>query len=121
MREPHTAVAYVANGLVRVGDWVRELPATHFQPCSCCLCRPPAGARPIYRIGGIEVHGGRSYLRFVTEHRHLADEFERVEPPGEGTTPAIIGRDPALCDALLRDWETLICALTERSRARPVH
>jgi hypothetical protein len=35
-------MAAVANGVVRVDDWVRELPASHFQPCWCCLCRPPA-------------------------------------------------------------------------------
>ena len=77
--------APVANGRVRVGDWVRELPAAHFQPCHCCLCRPPSGARPILRVRAIEVQEGRAYLRFAGEDRYPAEEFERVDVPGEGT------------------------------------
>jgi hypothetical protein len=101
-------MAGVANGLVRVDDWVRELPASHFQPCACCLCRPPGGTRPIFRIRAIEVEQGRTYLRFEGEQRYPAEEFERVEPPGTtGADPVVIGRDPAANAALLRDPEAL--------------
>ena len=32
--------AHVSNGVVKVGDAVRELPASHhIQPCACTLCR----------------------------------------------------------------------------------
>ena len=32
--------ARVSNGVVKVGDAVRELPASHhIQPCACTLCR----------------------------------------------------------------------------------
>jgi hypothetical protein len=68
-------MAGVANGVVRVDDWVRELPAT--------------------------------YLRFDGEQRYPAEEFERVQPPGTGTDPVVIGSDPAANAALLRDPETL--------------
>jgi hypothetical protein len=100
-------MAGVANGVVRVDDWVRELPATHFQPCACCLCRPPGGARPAFRIRAIELEHGRTYLRFDGEQRYPAEEFERVEPPGKGSEPVIIGSDPAANAALLRDPEAL--------------
>jgi hypothetical protein len=100
-------MAEVANGVVRVDDWVRELPARHFQPCACCLCRPPGGTRPIFRVRAIEREQGRTYLRFDGEHRYAAEEFERVEPPGEGPDPVVIGSDPATNAALLRDPEAL--------------
>ena len=96
-------MARVANGTVRVDDWVCELPAAHFQPCWCCLCRPPGGTRPIFRVRAIELEQGRTYLRFDGEQRYPAEEFERVEPPGEGPDPVVIGSDPAINAALLRD------------------
>jgi hypothetical protein len=99
--------AGVANGLVRVDDWVRELPATHFQPCSCCLCRPPGGTRPIFRVEGIEREQGRTYLRVDGENRYPAEEFERVEPPSNAADPVVIGSNPAANAALLRDPEAL--------------
>ena len=95
-------VARVSNGPVRVGDWVAELPASHFQPCACCLCRPPAGARPVFRIRAIESDGGRTYLRFGREHRYAADEFERVELPGNAIDPVVIASDPGANAGLLR-------------------
>src|SRR5919199_2475232 len=95
-------VARVSNGVVRVGDWVAEVPASHFQPCACCLCRPPAGARPVFRIRAIESDGGRTYLRFVRERRHPAEDFERVEPPGNAIDPVVIASDPAANARLLR-------------------
>jgi hypothetical protein len=99
-------MAAVANS-VRVDDWVRELPASHFQPCACCLCRPPGGIRPIFRVRAIEWEQGRTYLRFDGEHRYPAEEFERVEPPGTGAGSVVIGSDPAPNAALLRDPEAL--------------
>ena len=100
-------MAAVANGVVRVDDWVRELPASHFQPCCCCLCRPPGGSRPIFRVRAIEREQGRTYLRFDGEQRYPGEEFERVEPPGTGADSVVIGSDPAANTALLRDPETL--------------
>lgn len=96
-------MARVANGTVRVDDWVCELPAAHFQPCWCCLCRPPGGTRPIFRVRAIELERGRTYLRFDGEQRYPAEEFERVEPPGEGPDPVVIRSDPGINSALLRD------------------
>ena len=100
-------MAGVANGVVRVDDWVRELPATHFQPCACCLCRPAGGARPVFRVRAIELEQGRTYLRLDGEQRYPAEEFERVEPPGKGADPVVIGGVPAANAALLRDPEAL--------------
>lgn len=100
-------MAEVANGLVRVDDWVRELPATHFQPCACCLCSPPGGTRPIFRVRAIEREQGRTYLRFDSERRYAADEFERVDSPGNGADRVVVGSDPAASAALLRDPEAL--------------
>jgi hypothetical protein len=100
-------MAGVANGVVRVDDWVRELPASHFQPCACRLCRPPGGTRPIFRVRAIDLEQGRTYLRFDGEHRYAAEEFERVEPPGRGADLVVIGSDPAANAALLRDPEAL--------------
>ena len=87
--------------MVRVGDWVGELPAKHFQPCSCCLCRPPGGARPIFRVRAVECEEGRTHLRFDGQHRYPAEEFERVDPPGQGTVPVVIRSDPADSGGLL--------------------
>jgi hypothetical protein len=100
-------MAGVANGVVRIDDWVRELPASHFQPCACCLCSPPGGTRPIFRVRAIELEQGRTYLRFDGEHRYAAEEFERAEAPGAGAEPVAIGSDPAVNAALLRDPEAL--------------
>jgi hypothetical protein len=74
-------VAQVTNGTVSVGDWVRELPASHFQPCVCCLCRPPGGLRPSWRVRGITMERGRAYLWFGGERAYPADEYERVAAP----------------------------------------
>ena len=96
-----------ANGVVRVDDWVRELPASHFQPCWCCLCRPPGGIRPIFRVRAIEREQGRAYLRFDGEHRYPAEEFERVEPPGTGAGSVVIAAIPQpipRCSEIRRHW-----------------
>ena len=103
-------VAEVANGTVRVGDWVRELPARHFQPCSCCLCYPPAGTRPIYRVRGVYIEQGRHYLRLGGEHRYPAEEFERVDaPPAKDRGEWVIGTDPAASAGILRDLRSWEC------------
>lgn len=95
-------VACVANGQVSVGDWVRELPASHFQPCYCCLCRPPGGERPILQIRGIHERRGAAYLRFADEDGYPAQEYERVAPPKPGH-PLHRGRKQVNLPALLRD------------------
>ena len=97
-------MAEVANGTVRVGDWVRELPARHFQPCSCCLCYPPAGTRPIYRVRRIDIERGRQYLRLGGEHHYPAEEFERVDPPpAKGRGEWVIGSGPTVSAPISRD------------------
>ncbi len=70
--------APVSNGHARVGDLVRELPATHIQPCACCLCRPPGGERPALRIYGIAQRDGVLYLRLDDDYECPADELELV-------------------------------------------
>ncbi len=57
--------------------------------------RASAGVRPIFRIRAIEVRGEGTYLRFGGEHRHPADEFVGMDPPGEGLDQVVIGSDPA--------------------------
>lgn len=75
----------LVNGPVRPGDWVRERPATHhFQPCYCCLCRPPSGERPVYRVK--DIFGGvskdQAFLRLTDGEGHFpADEFELASAP----------------------------------------
>jgi hypothetical protein len=75
-------VAPVANGSVRVHDWVRELPAKHFQPCYCCLCAPAGGERPIRQVKGIVQRNGKTMLSIPDLGEIDSDEFERVNPPG---------------------------------------
>lgn len=65
----------------QAGDWVRELPAEHFQPCYCCLCKPPSGERPVFQVEGVVEESGRAYLVLVDEGEFPADEFERVSAP----------------------------------------
>jgi hypothetical protein len=55
--------AEVSNGLARIGDWVRELPAPHhIQPCACCLCRAQPDAERVVQVQAI---GERDGLKFV--------------------------------------------------------
>ena len=103
----HDLMTGEVTGVIQVDDWVRELPATHFQPCSCCLCRPPGGTRPIFRVRAIEREQGRTYFRFDGEQRYPAEEFERVDPPAKGADPVVIRNDPAANAALLREPEAL--------------
>lgn len=76
--------AEVVDGVVHIGDWVRERPADHFQPCYCCLCRPPGGERPIMEVRGIDVRNDVVYLRFADQSAFPADEFERAPSPRPG-------------------------------------
>jgi hypothetical protein len=96
-------VAQVVNGTVCVGDWVRELPASHFQPCVCCLCRPPGGSRQSGRVRGIQVEQGRAYLWFGGERVFPADEFERIAAPQGSSHEAMAINGHASLAALLRD------------------
>src|SRR3569833_2047905 len=77
-----TATARESNGDVRVGDWVRELPADHhFQPCYCCLCRPQSGSRPVHEVTGIRRERESTFLCLEDEEMYPADEYERVPGP----------------------------------------
>ncbi len=71
----------VANGFVGVRDWVRELPANHFQPCYCCLCRPQGGERPALQVQGIVRRDGTAYVQVPELGEIRSDEVERVDAP----------------------------------------
>jgi hypothetical protein len=78
----HMEAVQVINGVVRVGDWVRELPADHhFQPCYCCLCRPVTGNRPAFQVKGIGRSDDGTYLRFSDGSELPSNEYERVSAP----------------------------------------
>ena len=48
------AEALVSNGVVHIGDQVRELPAAHhIQPCACTLCREQPDGERVFRVHGI--------------------------------------------------------------------
>jgi hypothetical protein len=117
------AQARVANGEVRPGDWVRELPASHFQPCYCCLCRPPLGVRPSLRVAGIELSQERVYLRLEGDGAFPADEYEKVDPPPVGAAHATPNQYPypypyAGTNALMRDPRALAERLAREARPR---
>ena len=82
---PNQRAARVSNGIVRVGDWVRELPANHhIQPCACILCREmPEEARRV-RVLGIGERNGTTYLLLDEGYECPADEVELVQPNGQG-------------------------------------
>ena len=68
--------ARVANGLVSLGDAVRELPAPHhLGPCACCLCRE---ARPIWTVDAIGERTCEVYLVREDGYRCPALEVERI-------------------------------------------
>jgi len=71
--------ADVVNGVVRVGDWVRELPAPHhIQPCACCLCRDLPPEERNVRVFGIGQRDGRVYLLLSGGYECPANEVERI-------------------------------------------
>lgn len=86
---------------------MRELPASHFQPCYCCLCRPPSGVRPSLRVAGIDVGHDRVYLKFEDEGAFPADEYEKVDPPTERPGSIVIAGDRPGSRALMRDLRDL--------------
>ena len=73
--------ARVSNGVVHVGDWVRELPARHhIQPCACILCRERPDAERILQVQAIGERGGTPYLVLPNGYECPASEVERVIP-----------------------------------------
>jgi hypothetical protein len=73
--------ARVANGVVRVGDWVRELPAPHhIQPCACTLCRQlhlPESERNV-QVQAIGHRNGTVYVLLPDGYECPAAELERA-------------------------------------------
>lgn len=104
MLMPADERARVANGFVAVSDWVRELPARHFQPCYCCLCKPEGGERPIMRVDGIVHRNGATFLRVPEQGEISAEEFERVEPPAKLDKRPGSTRSRPMLDSTLRTY-----------------
>ena len=72
--------AQVSNGVVRVGDQVRELPALHhIQPCACTLCRSRPDDERVVRVQAIGSRDGTVYLMLPGAYECPALEVERVE------------------------------------------
>ena len=72
--------AKVSNGVVRIGDKVRELPAAHhIQPCACTLCRVRPDEERILRVQAIGSRDGLVYLLLPGAYECPATEVERVE------------------------------------------
>ena len=71
--------APVANGVVRVGDLVRELPALHhIQPCACTLCRERPDAERNVKVLGIGRRNGTIYVLLPEGYECPAAEVERA-------------------------------------------
>ena len=72
--------ARVSNGVVRIGDHVRELPAAHhIQPCACTLCRKRPESERVLRVAAIGSRNGTVYLLLPGAYECPALEVERVE------------------------------------------
>jgi hypothetical protein len=72
--------ARVSNGVVHVGDHVRELPAAHhIQPCACTLCREQPDEERVVRVQAIGSRDGTVYLLLPGAYECPALEVERVE------------------------------------------
>jgi hypothetical protein len=72
--------ARVSNGVVHVGDHVRELPASHhIQPCACTLCRDRPDAERVVRVQAIGSREGTVYLLLPGAYECPALEVERVD------------------------------------------
>jgi hypothetical protein len=72
--------ARVSNGLVRVGDHVRELPADHhIKPCACTLCRKLPDKERALRVTAIGSRNGMVYVVLPGSYECPALEVERVE------------------------------------------
>jgi hypothetical protein len=72
--------AYVSNGIVHVGDQVRELPAAHhIQPCACTLCRERPPSERVVRVHAIGQRNGMVYVVLPGAYECPALEVERVD------------------------------------------
>ena len=72
--------ARVANGIVHVGDHVRELPALHhIQPCACTLCRGRPDEERVVRVQAIGSRNGIAYVLLPDQYECPAMEVERVD------------------------------------------
>ena len=72
--------AQVSNGVVRVGDRVRELPATHhIQPCACTLCRDTPDEERVVKVQAIGSRDGTAYVVLPGAYECPALEVERVD------------------------------------------
>jgi hypothetical protein len=72
--------ARVANGVVHVGDRVRELPAPHhIQPCACTLCRDRPEEERVVRVQAIGSRDGLAYVVLPGAYECPAEEVERVD------------------------------------------
>jgi hypothetical protein len=72
--------ARVSNGLVRVGDRVRELPARHhIQPCSCTLCRERPDSERILQVHAIGERNGAVYVVLPGAYECPALEVEKID------------------------------------------
>ena len=72
--------ALVSNGLVHVGDRVRELPATHhIQPCACTLCRKRPDEERVLSVYAIGSRNDTVYLVLPGGYECPASEVERVD------------------------------------------
>jgi hypothetical protein len=72
--------ALVSNGVVHVGDRVRELPATHhIQPCACTLCRERPDDERIVPVQAIGSRNGTVYVVLPGLYECPAAEVERVD------------------------------------------
>ena len=73
------ASAQVSNGVVHIGDWVRELPAPHhIQPCACCLCREQPDEVRRAQVHAIGERDGMTYLVLAHGYECPAEEVERI-------------------------------------------
>ena len=72
--------ARVSNGVVRVGDRVRELPALHhIQPCACTLCRQRPDEERVLRVHGIGSRQGIVYVVLPGGYECPAAEVQRID------------------------------------------
>jgi hypothetical protein len=73
--------ALVSNGIVHVGDRVRELPAEHhIQPCACTLCRQRPDEERVVPVQAIGSRNGMVYVVLPGAYECPATEVERVDP-----------------------------------------
>jgi hypothetical protein len=72
--------ARVSNGVVHIGDHVRELPAMHhIQPCACTLCRERPETDRVVRVQAIGSRNGTVFLVLPGAYECPATEVERID------------------------------------------